>query len=163
MTILSPISRVVDRLIDLPVLGGAVGLIVALGVTLADVVGRALGAPLFGARDIASMAGVHVVFGGKAYAHRTGEHIAVDLLYRYLPPAFNHLLTVAGHSLGAVVFLLIAWQLWIAVELARMLKMSFKLLYLPRAPFMMALAALCLIFVTSMILRALETATRPRP
>ena len=163
MTMLSQLSRWVDRLIDLSALVGAVGLIVALGVTSADVVGRAFGAPLFGARDIVSMAGVFVVFGGMAHAHRKGGHIAVDLLERHFPPKFNHILTVVGHVLGAIVFLLIAWQLWIAVDLARMLKMSTNLLYLPRAPFLMAMTALCLICAASMVLRALETMTRTRP
>lgn len=162
MRMLSQLSRLTDRLIDLSALAGAVGLIVALGVTSADVVGRAFGAPLFGARDIVSMAGVFVVFGGMAHAHRKGGHIAVDLLERHFPPALNHVLTVAGHALGAVVFLLIAWQLWVAVDLARMLKMSTNLLYLPRAPFLLAMTAFSLICAASMILRAIETAAKAR-
>jgi hypothetical protein len=44
-----------------------------------------------------------------------------------------------------------------------MLKMSTNLLYLPHAPFLMAMTALCLICAASMILRALETFTRTRP
>ena len=145
-----------DRLIDLSALTGAAGLVVALGVTAAEVVTRAYGAPLYGARDIVSMAGVFVVFGGMALAHRNGAHIAVDLLERRFSPRLNHMLTAAAHLLGALVFALIAWQLWVAVPLARMLNMATNLLYLPRAPFLMAMTALCVICMLSMLLRGVQ-------
>lgn len=167
MTLLSRLSWVTDRLIDLSVILGAAGLLVALGTTAADVVGRAFGSPLYGARDIVSMAGVFVVFGGMAQAHRKGAHVAVDLLERHFPPGLNRVLTILGHTLGAVVFCLIAWQLWLAVDLARMLRMSTNLLYLPRAPFLMAMTGLALICAASMALRATEgilrTGTEGRP
>ena len=150
---------VTDRLIDLSVIVGAAGLFVALGAIGIDVVGRAFGAPLYGARDIASMAGVFVVFGGMAQAHRKGAHVAVDLLERYFPPRLNRVLTVAGHGIGAFVFALITWQLWSAVELARMLNMATNLLYLPRAPFLMAMSALAAICTLSMALGALKAMT----
>ncbi len=145
-----------DRLIDLSAWTGAAGLVVALGVTAAEVVTRAYGAPLYGARDIVSMAGVFVVFGGMALAHRNGAHIAVDLLERSFSTRLNHWLTAAAHLLGAVVFALISWQLWVAVPLAKMLNSATNLLYLPRAPFLMAMMALCLICMASMLLRGLH-------
>ncbi len=154
--ILSRLSWLTDRLIDLSVLLGAVGLLVALGTTTADVVGRAFGRPLYGARDVVSMAGVFVVFGGMAHAHRKGAHVAVDLLERHFSPGLNRVLTVAGHMLGAAVFLLIARQFWLQVDLARMLNMSTNLLYLPRAPFLMAMSALSAICALSMTLNALQ-------
>ena len=147
---------VTDRLIDLSALTGAAGLLVALGVTAAEVVTRAYGNPLYGARDIVSMAGVFVVFGGMALAHRNGAHIAVDLLERSFPRWLNHGLTAAAHLLGAVVFALIAWQLWVAIPLARMLNSATNLLYLPRWPFLVAMMGLCLICMASMLLRGLH-------
>ncbi|HSF64580.1 MAG TPA: TRAP transporter small permease [Paracoccaceae bacterium] len=160
MTLLSRLSWATDRLIDLCVILGAAGLLVALGVTATDVVGRAFGHPLYGARDIVSMAGVFVVFGGMAQAHRKGAHVAVDLLERRFPPGLNRFLTIQAHALGAVIFALIAWQLWLAVDLARMLRMSTNLLYLPRAPFLMAMTGLALVCAFSMALRAIEAALR---
>lgn len=167
MKLVSRLSWATDRLIDLCVILGAAGLLVALGTTAVDVVGRAFGRPLYGARDIVSMAGVFVVFGGMAQAHRKGAHVAVDLLERRFPPGLNRVLTILGHALGAVVFCLIAWQLWLAVDLARMLRMSTNLLYLPRAPFLMAMTGLALVCAASMALRAVEgilrTGTEGRP
>ncbi|MDP2085588.1 MAG: TRAP transporter small permease [Gemmobacter sp.] len=148
-----------DRLIDLSALTGAAGLVVALGVTATEVVTRAYGAPLYGARDIVSMAGVFVVFGGMALAHKNGAHIAVDLLERHFSTRMNHWLTAAAHLLGAAVFALIAWQLWVAVPLARMLNSATNLLYLPRWPFLVAMMGLCLICMLSMLLRGVQHLT----
>jgi TRAP-type C4-dicarboxylate transport system permease small subunit len=156
--ILPRLSALVDRLIGLCVLLGAAGILVALGVVSADVVARYFGSPIYGARDIVQMAGIFVVFGGMAYAHRRGGHISVDLLESRFSPGFNRVLLVAGHLLGAVVFLLIAWQLYEATKLARMLKMSTNLLYLPRAPFLWAMMAFSIVTALSMFLRAAEQA-----
>jgi len=160
---LARLIRGVDLVIDLAAAVGAIGLLVALGVTVADVVCRAFGAPIYGSRDIVSMAGVFVVFGGLAYAHKTGAHIVVDLLERKFPPGLNRWLTVAGHGLFAFVMALVVWQLWLAVDLARMLRMSTNLLYLPRWPFLIAMALLALIAMASMVLRGLQAALeRPK-
>ena len=105
--ILARLFWLTDRLIDLSVIAGAAGLLVALGVTATDVVGRAFGTPLYGARDIVSMAGVFVVFGGMAQAHRMGSHVAVDLLERHFPARLNRVLDVFAHWAGALVFGLI--------------------------------------------------------
>jgi ABC-type methionine transport system permease subunit len=67
-------------------------------------------------------------------------------------------LTIMGHLLGAGVFALIARELWKAVELARLLRMSTNLLYLPRAPFLIAMAIMAAITCAFMLLRAVETA-----
>lgn len=155
-TVIAPLRWVTDGLILLCALAGAAGLLVALVVVAADVTGRAFGAPLYGARDIVSMAGVFVVFGGMAQAHRKGAHIVVDLFERYFPRPLNRVLTVAGHLLGAFVFVLIAWQLWAMVDLARLLRMSTNLLYLPRAPFLQAMTVMAGVCALSMALAALE-------
>lgn len=150
--------RGLDVIVHLAAWSGALGLLVALGAIAADVTGRAFGAPVFGARDVVSMAAVFVVFGGMALAHIKGAHVSVDLLERHFPPALNRLLTPLGHLLGAGVFVLIARELWKATELARLLRMSTNLLYLPRAPFLTAMAVLAAICAASMALRAVETA-----
>jgi TRAP-type C4-dicarboxylate transport system permease small subunit len=147
-----------DGIVHLAALTGAVGLLVALGAIAADVIGRAFGAPVYGARDVVSMAAIFVVFGGMALAHKKGAHVSVDLLERRFSPGFNWVLTITGHLLGAGVFALIARELWKAVELARLLRMSTNLLYLPRAPFLIAMAIMAAITCAFMLLRAVETA-----
>lgn len=147
-----------DGIVHLAALTGALGLLVALGAIAADVVGRAFGAPVYGARDVVSMAAIFVVFGGMALAHIRGAHVSVDLLERHFPRWLNRVLPPLGHLLGAGVFALIALELWKAVEMARLLRMSTNLLFLPRAPFLIAMAVLAAICTASMLLRAVETA-----
>lgn len=150
---LARLLRICDAGIDAAAILGASDLVVTLGVITADVIGRAFGHPLYGARDIVSMAGVFVVFSGLAYAHRAGSHIVVDLLEPMFPPRLNVILTVAGHWLGAVIMVLMVWQMAVAVDLARMLKTSTNLLFLPRAPFLMVMMAMASVCAASMLLR----------
>lgn len=158
MGLIPRLRAVLDRVIGLSVLLGAAGLLVALGTIAVDVVGRFFGHPLYGARDIVQMAGVFVVFGGMAYAHQQGAHITVDLLESRFSPAMNRILLIAGNLAGAVVFGLIAWQLWKAVALAQMLRQSTNLLYIPRAPFLYAMTGFSVLTLMSMLLAALDLA-----
>lgn len=159
--ILSRLRQLVDLLIQVSAWCGAAGTFVALAAITGDVVGRLFGAPLYGARDVVQMAGVFVVFGGMAYAHRIGGHIAVDLFAPSFSPGFNRVLVIVGNILGAVVFALIAWQVWKAIDMARMLNQSTNLLYLPRAPFLQAMVAFSAITTASFALRAVELIADP--
>lgn len=139
---------------------GSVALIVIVLTVLADVVGRYFHAPLYGAQDIVQMASVFVVFGGMAFCERRGGHIRVDLFERRFPAGLNHVLLVAGSLAGAVVFALIAWQMWEASKLARMLNMATNILSLPRAPFQYAIAALSAVASLGLLVKAVTLAGR---
>jgi TRAP-type C4-dicarboxylate transport system permease small subunit len=156
-------SAFVDRLIGLSALLGAAALAVALAAVMIDVVGRYFGHPLYGARDVVQMAGIFVVFGGMAWCHQRGGHVSVDLFASSFPPGLNRALTVVGDLAGAVVFALIAWQVWKAATLAVLLKMSTNLLYLPRAPFLYAIMAFSIVTALSMLRSALTPEQRPAP
>jgi len=150
------VNAFVDRLVGLSALFGALGLVTVTGVVIVDVVGRYFNQPLYGAQDVVQMAAVFIVFGGMAYCERRGGHIAVDLLEHRFSPELNRWLTVAGATLGAVIFALIAWQVWEASKLARMLNMSTNILYLPRAPFQYALAAMSAVTSLALAMKALN-------
>ena len=152
------LQRAVDGLVTLSAVVGAVALVVVVLTVLVDVVGRYFGAPLYGAQDIVQMAALFVVFGGMAFCERRGGHIQVDLLERRLPPRVNRVLIVAGCLAGALVFALIARQMWEASKLARMLNMGTNILALPRAPFQYALVGLSGIASVGLLLKALLAA-----
>lgn len=158
MAFVRGLRRLVDLLIDGAALLGAAGILVALAAVSGDVVGRAFGRPLYGARDVVQMAGIFVVFGGMAYAHRAGGHVSVDLFAPRFPRRLNRVLVILGNVAGAVIFTMIAWQLWKAIGLARMLNQSTNLLIIPRAPFLGAMVAFSAITVASMVVRILELA-----
>ena len=78
-----------DRLIGLSATIGALGLLVEVAVILTDVIGRALGDPLYGSQDMITMTMVILVFGGMAMCDRDGGHIAVDIFEPHYPLWLN--------------------------------------------------------------------------
>lgn len=145
-----------DRLISLSAILGSVALIIEVIVILIDVIGRALGKPLFGSQDLITMTMVILVFGGMALCDRKGGHIAVDLMERHYPRAFNRAIDIFSALLGAVIFGFIAWAVYDSSKLSQMLNLSTNLLRLPKAWFQWALCGFALVTALGMLIRALE-------
>ena len=149
-----------DRLIGLSATIGALGLLVEVAVILVDVIGRAMGKPLYGSQDLITMTMVILVFGAMALCDRNGGHIAVDIFERYYPAALNRLIDIVSALVGAIIFFGLAW----AVSSVVMLNMRFgissktNLLGLPIDWFRWALVALAVMTALGMLLRALELA-----
>ena len=158
----SGLRRAADILIGLAAALGAFGLLVEVGVILADVIGRAVGHPLFGAHDLVTMTMVVLVFGGMALCDRTGGHIAVDLFERRFPARMNRIVDVLSALLGAMIFVMIAWAVWESAKLSQMLNLSTNLLLLPKAWFQWALIGFALLTALGMALRAAELALSGR-
>lgn len=150
--------RVADRLISLSAMIGSIGLIVEVLVILTDVIGRAIGQPLFGSQDLITMTMVIVVFGGMALCDRRGGHISVDVFKRYFPARFNQLTDAFSALLGAIIFAMIAWTVFESAKLSVMLNLSTNLLNLHKAWFQWALCAFSLLTAVAMLLRAVELA-----
>jgi TRAP-type C4-dicarboxylate transport system permease small subunit len=153
-----------DRLIGLSATIGALGLLVEVAVILVDVIGRAMGKPLYGSQDLITMTMVILVFGAMALCDRNGGHIAVDIFERYYPAALNRLIDIVSALVGAIIFFGLAW----AVSSVVMLNMRFgissktNLLGLPIDWFRWALVALAVMTALGMLLRALELAVSGR-
>jgi TRAP-type C4-dicarboxylate transport system permease small subunit len=145
-----------DGLIGLSATIGALGLILEMGVILTDVVGRALGAPLYGSQDLITMTMVILVFGAMALCDRQGGHISVDLFERYYPPFLNRTIDIIAALTGAVIFLGIAYAVNESAKLSVMLNLSTNLLRLPKAWFQNGLSIFALLTAAGMALRAVE-------
>jgi len=150
--------KIADIFINISAVFGGAALFAGLAVILVDVVGRLFGAPLRGSPDLVQMAFVLMVFGGIPYCDRIGGNVAVDLLEDYFSPDLNRLFIILGNIIGAVVFALLAWQLWESSKLSNMLNLSTNILFLPKAPFQYAAVALCIITCISQALRVVELA-----
>ena len=150
------LRKTADGLIGLSATFGAVALVFEVGVILVDVVGRALGHPLFGSQDMITMVMVVLVFGGMALCDRKGGHISVDLLERRFPGAVNRVIDIVAALLGAIIFAFIAWAVWDSSRISQMLNLSTNLLNWPKAWFQWALCAFSLVTAFGMALRALE-------
>ena len=159
---LAIVRTLADRLISLSATIGALGLIAETGIILVDVIGRALGKPLYGSQDLITMTMVILVFGGMALCDRLGGHIAVDLFERFYPPALNRFIDIAAALIGAVIFLAIAYAVNESAKISTMLNLSTNLLRLPKAWFQNALSVFAILTALGMLLRAVELAVSGR-
>ena len=135
-------------------LSGAV-LLALTGMLLADVIGRSLGRPLFGAQDMAEMGMVIVTFGAVALLDSRGDQIRVDLFARIMPGWMRRGSDRLSSALGAAIWLTLAWALWDAARLSAMLNLSSNILQIPKAPFQYALAGFAVIAALGGLLRTL--------
>ncbi|MGB3244771.1 MAG: TRAP transporter small permease, partial [Sulfitobacter sp.] len=126
------LRKVADGLISLSATFGALGLVVEIVVILIDVIGRALGSPLYGSQDMITMTMVILVFGGMALCDRKGGHISVDLFEKQFPNLMNKLVDIGSAVLGAVIFVFVAKAVWESAVLSEMLNLSTNLLRLPK-------------------------------
>ncbi|MFT7105569.1 MAG: TRAP-type C4-dicarboxylate transport system permease small subunit [Yoonia sp.] len=145
-----------DRLIGLSANIGALGLLVEVAIILIDVVGRALGSPLYGSQDMITMAMVILVFGGMAMCDRDGGHIAVDIFERRFTDWLNRWIDIVAALMGAIIFAFIAYAIIESSKLSVMLNLSTNLLRLPKAWFQWGLAGLSILTAFGMLLRAAE-------
>ena len=135
---------------------------VEVAVILTDVTGRAFGNPLYGSHDMITMTMVILVFGGIAMCDRDGGHIAVDIFEPRYPAWLNRYIDIFAATLGAVIFVFIAWAILESAKLSMMLNLSTNLLRLPKAWFQWGLAGMSIVTAFSMLLRAIELALSRR-
>ncbi|MAM12910.1 MAG: hypothetical protein CML23_21165 [Rhizobiaceae bacterium] len=150
------LRKAANGLISLSAFAGTLGLIFVTLVVLADVIGRAWGAPLRGAQDFYQMGMVIIVFGGMALCDKLGGHVAVDVFEDHFPDALNHWLNIFAALLGAVIFAGIAYTVYDSAKLSQMLKLATNIVRMPKWYFQWALSIMALITAFGMGLRAVE-------
>ena len=90
---------------------GTVGMIAAMLVGVADVVGTEfLGRPVLGTLEFTESSMVLVVFGALAYAQERRAHIRVELLYSLVGPRGKSFMEAVTHLVAFIFFALMAWQ-----------------------------------------------------
>lgn len=106
------LSRLIEKLAWLTVLIGGIGLMLSMGLGVADVVGTYFGHPVPGAYELTESTMVLVVFGGLTYAQIKRKHIRVELLYLHTGPRGQSIMDVLADIAAIVYFGLMAWQGW---------------------------------------------------
>lgn len=154
--LLTRLRKAADGLISLSAAVGALGLFAEVIVILIDVIGRALGSPLYGSQDLITMTMVILVFGPMALCDRKGGHIAVDLFEQFYPRFLNRLIDIIAAIAGAVIFVGIAYAVYDSAKISVMLNLSTNLLRLPKAWFQYGLSTFALLTAAGMLLRAIE-------
>jgi TRAP-type C4-dicarboxylate transport system permease small subunit len=96
---------------------GTVGMIAAMLVGVADVVGTEfLGRPVLGTLEFTESTMVLVVFGALAYAQERRAHIRVELLYSHVGPRGKSFMEAVTHIIAFAFFALVAWQGYVELE-----------------------------------------------
>lgn len=120
---------------------------------LGDVLGRALGHPLFGAQDLAEMVMVIATFAALPLLEAKGQQIRVDLLARPMTGWPNRLSFIAAKLLGVAIWGGLAVAVFQAAQLSALLGLSSNILALPKAPFQYALSGLAALAALDGLLR----------
>jgi TRAP-type mannitol/chloroaromatic compound transport system permease small subunit len=90
---------------------GTVGMVAAMLVGVADVVGTEFfGRPVLGTLEFTESTMVLVVFGALAYAQERRAHIRVELLYGFAGPRGKSFMEVVTHIVAFIFFALVAWM-----------------------------------------------------
>ena len=90
---------------------GTVGLIAAMLVGVADVVGTEFfGRPVLGTLEFTESTMVLVVFGALAFAQERRAHIRVELLYSHVGPRGKSFMEAVTHIVAFLFFALMGWQ-----------------------------------------------------
>lgn len=101
----------VERVALLVLLIGGLGMMMAMFLGTADVVGtQFLGQPVAGALELTESTMVLIVFGALAYAQIRRKHIRVELLYTHMPPRVRAGMDMLAHIAALVFFGLLIWQ-----------------------------------------------------
>jgi TRAP-type C4-dicarboxylate transport system permease small subunit len=83
------------------------GLVFMMGVTMTDIIMRALGRPIIGAVELVSFSGAVVIGFALPYSSWMKAHVIVDLLVGRLPPAGKRIMEFSAKLVGSVLFMFI--------------------------------------------------------
>jgi TRAP-type C4-dicarboxylate transport system permease small subunit len=140
------------------VLAAIAGLFLAvmLLLTLADVVGRAFGKPIYGTYEIISYLGA-IVFGfSLPYTSLRKHHVFVEFMIEILPRNVGNVMQVATRLLGIALFL---WMGWNFVVMSLDMKKANDLTQVFRVPYYpvtFALAFCCIVQCLPLFLQISE-------
>lgn len=108
---MNTLRSLVQRLALIVLLLGGVGMLAAMFLGTADVVGtQFLGAPVPGALELTEATMVLIVFGALTYAQIRRGHIRVELLYTRMAPRVRAGMDVVADLAGLLFFGLLVWQ-----------------------------------------------------
>jgi TRAP-type C4-dicarboxylate transport system permease small subunit len=146
----------IETLLRYLALGGGIGLLWLLVMTVAAVVMRKVfGSPLLGVFDLSQVTMIVIVFSGMAYCAIKRGHVAVELFNDMLPPRLQTLLNAAINLVSAALLGFIAWKTTLKAFEAIEDNEATMMIFIPHFPFILfaalgfalhAVACLMLVF-----------------
>ncbi len=133
----------------IPVIGsiGSVFIMVAMLLTVADVIGRRFfNSPIYGSYEIGSMILVIVVFSTVTYCQLLKGHVSIDLLVSRLNQKTQYIINIFVYILFLATYSILTWRLFVfAVETFNKneVKIIKETILLPVYPFVFIAAIGC--------------------
>jgi TRAP-type C4-dicarboxylate transport system permease small subunit len=144
--------EIIQWILDKMKIIGAACLVGMTFLTCADVVGRALGRPIFGSVEIVGFMATLAVVMAMPYTHQVQGHIGVEILVRLLSEKTQTVIDICTGILSLVLFAVVSWRM--AVYARTMLEsgeVSMNLEFPEHV--IIYLTAFCLVVFTLIILK----------
>lgn len=132
-----PLRRLVE---GVAILGGITTLAVAAFVFV-DVILRAAGMPIFGGRDITTVALTVIIACGLASGATHGIHLSIDALANVLGPWARRIQKMIADVISLIVLIILTWRSYLGGNEAAEFGDKTMLLSIPHGPFYYALSA----------------------
>ena len=150
---MSAIQHYLRTIAFVTVLLGGAGLLMAMFLGVADVVGTYLGHPVPGVFEVTQSAIVLIVFGGLTYAQIRSSHIRVEIFYLRAGPKWRSTMDVVTLSSAILFFALLAWQGYREAQYSWEIgEVTSGLIEFPLFPARVTLAFGALLFVCQLLL-----------
>ena len=151
--------KIIQWMLDKMKIIGAACLVGMTFLTCADVIGRALGHPIFGSVEIVGFMATLAVVMAMPYTHQVQGHIGVEILVRLLSEKTQTIIDICTGIISLILFAVISWRM---VVYAHTMQESGEVsmnLELPEHV-IIYLTALCLVVFTLIILKDIITNIR---
>ena len=108
---MNPFWRILQWILVKMKIVGAACLVGMTFLTCADVVGRALGYPIFGSVEIVGFMATLAVVMALPYTHQVNGHIGVELFVRLLSEKTQTIIDISTGVLSLALFTLVTWRM----------------------------------------------------
>ena len=103
--------KIIQWMLDKMKIIGAACLVGMTFLTCIDVVGRALGHPIFGSVEIVGFMATLAVVMAMPYTHQVQGHIGVEILVRILSEKTQTIIDICTGILSLILFSIISWRM----------------------------------------------------
>ena len=103
--------KIIQWMLDKMKIIGAACLVGLMFLTCADVVGRALGHPIFGSVEIVGFMATLAVVMAMPYTHQVQGHIGVEILVRLLSDKTQTIIDICTGIISLILFAIVSWRM----------------------------------------------------
>jgi TRAP-type C4-dicarboxylate transport system permease small subunit len=144
--------KIILWMLDKMKIVGAACLVGMTFVTCADVVGRALGHPIFGSVEIVGFMATLAVVMAMPYTHQVQGHIGVEILVRLFSEKTQTIIDICTGIVSLILFSVISWRMAVYAHTMQESGEVSMNLELPEHA-IITVAAFCLVVFTLIILK----------